>query len=83
MSSISLHLFWDKNLNTFLSPAPSTNSSITEGHDEDEGKATPTADQNAQVTVDLTTKQVDVETALSFEQVQSVLKEEGYTATAI
>ena len=46
-------------------------------------QAIASEDQNAQVTVDLTTKQVDVETALSLEQVQSVLKEEGYTATAI
>ena len=57
---------------------------MTCGHCEKAIKqAIASADQNAQVVVDLTTKQVDVETALSFEQVQSVLKEEGYTATAI
>ena len=57
---------------------------MTCGHCEKAIKqAIASEDQNSQVTVDLTTKQVDVETALSFEQVQSVLKEEGYTATAI
>ena len=57
---------------------------MTCGHCEKAIKqAIASEDQNAQVTVDLTTKQVDVETALSFEQVQSVLKEDGYTATAI
>ncbi len=57
---------------------------MTCGHCEKAIKqAIASEDQNAQVTVDLTTKQVDVETALSFEQLQSILKEEGYTATAI
>ena len=57
---------------------------MTCGHCEKVIKqAIASADQNAQVVVDLTKKQVDVETALSFEQVQSVLKEDGYTATAI
>lgn len=57
---------------------------MTCGHCEKAIKqAIANADQNAQVTVDLTTKKVDVETALSLEQVQSILNEEGYTATAI
>ena len=57
---------------------------MTCGHCEKAIKqAIASADQNAQVVVDLTKKQVDVETSLSLEQVQSVLNEEGYTATAI
>ena len=57
---------------------------MTCGHCEKAIKqAIANADQNAQVTVDLTTKKVDVETTLSLEQVQGVLKEEGYTATVI
>lgn len=57
---------------------------MTCGHCEKAIKqAIANADQNAQVTVDLTTRKVDVETALSLEQVQSILNEEGYTATAI
>ena len=57
---------------------------MTCGHCEKAIKqAIASEDQNAQVTVDLTTKQVDVETALSLERLQSILKEEGYTATAI
>lgn len=57
---------------------------MTCGHCEKAIKqAIASADQNAQVTVDLNAKQVDVETALSLEQVQNILKEEGYTTTAI
>ncbi len=57
---------------------------MTCGHCEKAIKqAIASEDQNAQVTIDLTTKQVDVETALSLERLQSILKEEGYTATAI
>lgn len=57
---------------------------MTCGHCEKAIKqAIASADQNAQVAVDLNAKQVDVETTLSLEQVQGVLKEEGYTATVI
>lgn len=57
---------------------------MTCGHCEKAIKqAIASADQNAQVAVDLNAKQVDVETTLSLEQVQGVLKEEGYLATSI